>query len=153
MNETISTDNEQLKSTRTYCTFRIDGLLFGVPVSKVQEVLRSQPTTKVPLAPSSVHGLMNLRGQIISALNVREKLGLVTDEDQESLNVVIRSDEGPISLLVDEIGDVIRVDENQFESVPDTIRGAQRELTLGAYKLQDELLLVLDADCVIASED
>ena len=153
MSTTLEADIENSQTARSYCTFRIDGLLFGVQVHKVQEVLKNQPTTAVPLAPETVHGLMNLRGQIISALNVRCRLGLPSTDPDQSMNVVLRSDDGPISLLVDEIGDVIRVEESQFEPVPDTVQGTQRELTLGAYKLDNQLLLILDTDQIVTAED
>jgi len=136
----------------SYCTFRVNDLLFGVEVQKVQEVLRSQPTTVVPLSPPVVHGLMNLRGQIVSALSLRERLGVPADgHEDRSMNIVIRSDDGPISILVDEIGDVIRVDESQFEPAPEALQGKQRELTQGAYKLDEGLLLILDTERVIGN--
>lgn len=141
-----------ITESKSYCTFRVNNLLFGVEVQNVQEVLRSQPTTHVPLSPPVVHGLMNLRGQIVSALSFRERLGLPpNDPGTQPMNIVIRSSEGPISILVDEIGDVIKVDESQFEPAPETLRGAQRELTRGAYKLENGLLLILDTDRVIGT--
>ena len=140
------------EETASFCTFRVNDLLFGVEVRKVQEVLRSQPTTHIPLSPPVVHGLMNLRGQIVSALSLRERLGLPEAENiSQCMNVVIRSDDGPISILVDEIGDVINVEEADYELVPETLQGKQRELTLGAYKLDAGLLLILDTDRVISS--
>ena len=132
----------------SYCTFRVDNLLFGVEVKKVQEVIRKQPTTRVPLAPAVIHGLMNLRGQIVSLLDLRQRLGLSPrDEETKTMNVVIRSPEGPVSLLVDEIGDVVQV-QGQCEQPPETLQGEQRELISGAYKLEGGLLLILDTDRV-----
>lgn len=143
---------QTISDSTSYCTFRVNNLLFGVEVQKVQEVLRSQPTTHVPLSPPVVHGLMNLRGQIVSALSLRERLGIPSEgHDDRSMNIVIRSNDGPISILVDEIGDVIRVDESQFEPAPETLQGRQRELTRGAYKLDDGLLLILDTERVIGA--
>lgn len=129
----------------SFCTFRVDELLFGVEVQKVQEVIRTQPTTRIPLSPPVIHGLMNLRGQIVSALDLRQRLGLPDNEKiGEAMNVVIRSDDGPISLLVDEIGDVVQVRKDCFEAPPETLQGDQRELIRGAYKLEQGLLLILD---------
>ena len=140
----------QNTTSESFCTFRVDGLLFGVEVHEVQEVVRMQPTTRVPLAPPIVHGLMNLRGQIVSTLNVRQRLGLSNENAVAKLmNVVIRSAEGPISLLVDEIGDVVQVQRDRFEPPPETLQGIQRELLRGAFKLQDELLLILDTERVL----
>lgn len=134
----------------SYCTFRVDKLLFGVEVLQVQEVIRTQPTTRIPLAPGVVHGLMNLRGQIVSALNLRQRLGLPQTSDiEQAMNVVIRSAEEPVSLLVDQIGDVVEVDQSRFEPPPETVQGTQRDLIRGAFKLDEELLLILDTERVL----
>lgn len=132
-------------STQQFTTFVLDGHLFGVEVETVQEVIRYQEMTRVPLAPNAVGGLMNLRGQVITALDLRRRLGM--DERPEGalpMNVVVRTEEGVVSLLVDRIGDVIETDPKQFESPPDTVSPAARELIRGAYKLAGSLLLVLD---------
>ncbi len=110
-----STDSSS-SGQEAYCTFRVSELLFGVAVRQVQEVLRSQRTTRVPLAPFSVHGLMNLRGQIVSAIDLRKQLGLesLSEDQSDAMNVVIRTDDGPTSLMVDEIGDVIEVQSDRL---------------------------------------
>jgi purine-binding chemotaxis protein CheW len=134
----------------SYCTFRVDDLYFGVEVCQVQEVIRYQHTTRVPLSPKVVQGLMNLRGQIVTALTLRHRLGLKDSaDDSRPMNVVIRTTDGPISLLVDEIGDVVQVDQNRFEPPPETLQGEQRELIRGAFKLDDRLLLILDTEKVV----
>lgn len=134
----------------SYCTFRVDDLYFGVEVCQVQEVIRYQHTTRVPLSPTVVQGLMNLRGQIVTALTLRHRLGLKDSaDDSRPMNVVIRTADGPISLLVDEIGDVVQVDNDCFEAPPETLQGEQRELIRGAFKLDDRLLLILDTEKVI----
>ncbi|MFN8545606.1 MAG: chemotaxis protein CheW [Candidatus Binatia bacterium] len=127
------------------CTFSVDGLLLGVEVEKVQEVIRHLASTRVPLAHPVVRGLINLRGQIVTAVDLRRRLELPDrPADVAALNVVIRTDDGTVSLLVDEIGDVIEVSEETFERPPDTVRGVTRELIRGVYKLKGRLLLVLD---------
>ena len=132
---------------RQYCTFYLDDLFFGVEVERVQEVLRFQEMTSVPLAPGVVEGLINLRGQIVTALDMREQLELPARPDGRlPMNVVLRTDNGAVSLLVDDIGDVLEVDEDSFEVPPKTLAGSARELIRGAYKLDNRLLLVLDAD-------
>jgi purine-binding chemotaxis protein CheW len=134
-----------------FCTFTLDGLLFGVEVMKVQEVIRYLEMTRVPLAPSVVRGLINLRGQIVTAVDLRRRLGLSErPADQSPMNVVIRMDDEAISLLVDEIGEVREVEEDAFERPPETLRGVARELIRGAYKLKDRLLLVLDTEKAVA---
>ena len=139
-----------MPTTQQFCTFFVDDLFFGVEVEKVQEVLRYQPMTRVPLAPRVVRGLINLRGQIVTAMDLRSRLQLSeSPADQLPMNVVIRDDADATSLLVDRIGDVLEVDETAFERPPETLRGVARELVTGAYKLEDRLLLVLDTEKLI----
>jgi purine-binding chemotaxis protein CheW len=129
------------------CTFYVGGSYFGIPVRQVQEVVRPQPITPVPLAPKVVRGLINLRGQILTAIDLRFRLGLGEPRDPEKLlNVVVCTADGAVSLLVDEIGDVLEVQEETFEPAPETLQDASRELVLGIHKLSDRLLLVLDID-------
>jgi purine-binding chemotaxis protein CheW len=138
---------------RQLCTFHVDGLYLGVDVMEVQEVIRYQEMTAVPLAPEVVRGLINLRGQIVTALDLRRMLALAPLEGELPTNVVIRdgADEA-VSLLVDQIGDVIDTDEADFEPVPPTLSGPARDLVLGAYKLPHALLLVLDTQRVQSTQ-
>jgi purine-binding chemotaxis protein CheW len=130
-----------------YCTFFLDGHYFGIDVLKVQEIIRFQQMTRVPLAPTVVRGLINLRGQIVMGIDLRRRLGLKgRDNDELPVNVVIHTDDGAVSLLVDEIGDVVSVSDRQFEAPPQTLRGEARTLVRGAYKLPERLLLILDTD-------
>jgi purine-binding chemotaxis protein CheW len=130
-----------------YCTFYLDGHYFGLDVLKVQEIIRYHEMTCVPLAPPVVRGLINLRGQIVTALDLRRRLGLDDRAaDQLPVNVVVQTDDGAVSLLVDEIGDVLEVPESLFERPPETLGKTARELVRGAYKLQDRLLLILDVE-------
>lgn len=135
---------------RRFATFRLDSLLFGVEVREVQEVIRYQEMTRVPLAPAMIRGLINLRGQIVTAIDLRQRLELAPREpDALPMNVVIRSDDGAVSLLVDEIGDVVEVENEAFEKTPEILKGVAREVVTGIYKLKDRLLLILDTDRVI----
>lgn len=130
-----------------FCTFRLDRLLFGVPVLQVQEVIRPQQMTRVPLAPPAVRGLINLRGQIVTAVDLRQRLELPAPEREvDAMNVVIRTADGAVSFLVDEVGEVVEVADDDRETPPETLRGAARELTQGVFKLRHELLLVLDSE-------
>lgn len=134
-------------STTQLCTFTVDDLLFGVDVTTVQEVLRHQPMTNVPLAHEMIKGLINLRGQIVTAVDLRSCLGLPPRADGElPMNVVLRGGEGCVSLLVDTIGDVIEVSEDSFEPPPSTMKAAQREMIAAVCKLPRQLLLVLASD-------
>jgi purine-binding chemotaxis protein CheW len=129
------------------CTFALADLVFGVEVVHVQEVLRFQPMTRVPLATSTVRGLINLRGQIVTAVDVRARLGMPTLSDaQEPMNVVLRTKDGVVSLLVDQIGDVIEADKADFERAPETLPAVLRNVVLGVYKLERKLLLLVDVE-------
>jgi purine-binding chemotaxis protein CheW len=132
---------------RQYCTFVLDGKDYGIEVVEVQEVIRAQEMTRVPLAPPAVRGLINLRGQIVTAIDLRRRLELPDrPPEREPVNVVVSTADGAVSLLVDDIGDVLRVPEDAFEPAPDTLRGPVRSLIRGAYKLEDKLLLILDTN-------
>jgi purine-binding chemotaxis protein CheW len=142
------------ESPRQYCTFCVDTLLLGVDVQQVQEVIRYQAMTRVPLANKVISGLINLRGQIVTAIDLREQLGLPPrSPERNPMNVVVRDGEEVVSLLVDEIGDVIEVTADSFESPPATARASLRDLITGAYKLPDRLLLVLDTGRALAESD
>jgi purine-binding chemotaxis protein CheW len=145
----MATDTEiQLAQTSgQLSTFFVADMFFGVDVLDVQEVLRSQEMTPVPQAPDIVQGLINLRGQIVTAIDMRRRLGLQPPaEDQAPMNMVVRTSEGVVSLLVDEIGDVLDVDAATYERSPDNLDPAARELIRGVYKLKDRVLLVLDTE-------
>ncbi len=135
-----------------FCTFFLDDRFFGVDVEKVQEVIRYLPITPIPLAPPVIYGLINLRGQIVTAIDLRRLLQL-TDRttDQRPMNIVVQTWEGTFSLLVDRIGDVMQVDPTCFEHPPDTLDGIARELIQGTYKLQGRLLLTLNVEKLFRS--
>jgi purine-binding chemotaxis protein CheW len=128
-----------------FCTFFLDGLRFGVDVRQVQEVVPYQEMTRVPLAPPTVRGLLNLRGQIVTGIDLRRRLGLPEyAADALPMNVVLRGEDCPVSFLVDDVGEVIEADADGWERPPETLRGRVRELIQGVYPLADELLLILD---------
>jgi purine-binding chemotaxis protein CheW len=130
-----------------FCTFYLDKLMFGVDLLKVQEVIRFLEITEIPLAPRVISGLMNLRGQIVTGIDLRRRLDMEDrPEDIFPMNVVVRSAGGAVSLLVDEIGDVVEVDDDSFEPPPETLQGKVREVILGVHKLDKRLLHVLDTD-------
>jgi len=136
-----------MSQTKQFCTFSLNGLFFGVEVLQVQEVLRYQQMTRVPLASPTVRGLINLRGQIVTALDLRRRLDFPDRAaDLNPMNVVVRTGDGAVSLLVDEIGDVVEIADDIFEPPPETLTGVARELVLGIYKLKERLLLILDTE-------
>ena len=130
--------------TRQYATFFVSDLFFGVEVLNVQEVLRYQEMTRVPRADNVIEGLINLRGQIVTAFDMRSRLQLGERATGETpMNVVVRTEDSAVSLLVDEIGDVIEVNQKDFEPPPETVSEIAREVLEGVYKLDEGLLLVL----------
>ncbi len=137
-------------ATEQFCTFYVDELFFGVKVLQVQEVIRLQTMTVVPQSSTMVRGLINLRGQIVTAIDLRRRLGLGEKENWAPMNVVIQTDEGAISLLVDEIGDVLEVSDDVLEPPPTTIQGKIKDVITGVYKLEGKLLLVLDTGKAIS---
>lgn len=135
-----------------FVTFTLDQRLYGVRVESVQEVLRGLPRARVPLAPPTMAGLINLRGQVLSAVDLRQQLGLPAAEPGgDHMLVVIRVAGETLALVVDTIGSVVDVHDDQFEPPPDTLDPAFRELLLGAYKLDSTLLLALDVDRAVAA--
>src|SRR4051812_38969449 len=132
------------------CTFDVDTLFIGIEIGRIQEILRPQPVTPVPLAPSSIRGLMSLRGQIVPVIDLAQRLGVqLLEQGDNAFNVLIRTPDGPVSLLVDQIGDVVEVSQDSFEPAPDTMRSSMRALITGAYKLERKLLLTLDPNAAI----
>jgi purine-binding chemotaxis protein CheW len=132
-------------ATQQFATFWLAGHLYGLEVEHVQEVLRAQSLTRVPQAPPAVAGLLNLRGQVVTAVELRERLGLAARPGTDTaILIVVRLRGEVVSLLVDSIGDVVDVAGDDFELPPDTLDGTVRELIRGAYKLDGQLLLALD---------
>lgn len=143
------TQNSNTTRPLQLCTFSLGKLLFGVDVTNVQEVIRFQEMTPVPLTSSVIRGLINLRGQIVTAIDMRARLGLPEREgDELPMNVVVRTTDGVVSLLVDDIGDVLELDERSFERVPETLTGSIRDHVRGVYKIDGSLLLLLDSEKV-----
>lgn len=134
-----------------YVTFTLGGTLYGVDVLRVQEALRSHARTRVPLAPADVAGLVNLRGQVVLTVDLRTRLGVTGRTDDEPMMVVVQAGGEVVSLLVDEIGDVVEVGPDSFAPPPDTLDPALRAVIRGAHKLDGRLLLVLDVDEAVAA--
>jgi purine-binding chemotaxis protein CheW len=142
--------NGEKQGAKLYCTFHVADMYIGVDVEQVQEVLRAQEMTRVPLAPPVLKGLINLRGQIVTAIDMRRRLGMQARDTAGSMNVVIRSDEGPVSLLVDEIDEVVTLDQKTFEATPENLQAECKALLSGVHKLQGRLLFVLNTDSLMS---
>ena len=139
-------------NTQQFATFRVAEMFMGIELSSVQELMRYQEMASVPLAPFAVEGLINLRGQIVIALDMRRILGLPRMERSESLpmNIIVHSEGGTVSLLVDEICDVLEMAPGSATSLPDNLPPRQRALLKAVYQLDSGLLLVLNTETVIA---
>lgn len=139
--------------TREFVTFRVGAQWLGVPVAIVQEVLLAQRLATVPLAPAEVAGFLNLRGQIVTALDLRTRLTMEGESDLETaMNVVVRQDDELFSLLVDEVGDVLGVDADRVEQVPPSLDPGWRSVSSGIVRRERDLLVVLDVAALLQVE-
>ncbi len=128
-------------------TFHLDGEFFGIEVGRVQEIVRPQQMTPVPTAEQTIRGLINLRGQIVTAIDLRRILGMGdTEKLNDQMNMIVRFPEGSDSLLVDRIGDVIEVAANHIDPPPSSMKGIDRRYVSGVCKLEKSLLVILDVD-------
>lgn len=135
--------------TEQFCTFRLGNHLCGITVAHVREVLLQCELTPVPLAPPALRGLMNLRGEVVAAIDLRMLMGLDVDDDRDPAHVIIDIDDVPTSLMVDAVEDVISVASESFEHPPQTVSGVARHYMTGVHKLEGRLLLVLDAQRIV----
>jgi purine-binding chemotaxis protein CheW len=139
-----------MAAERLLCTFRVADHLLGLDITVVQEVLRHQEITRLPLASPAVRGIMNLRGHIVPAVDLRRCLELPAVERDDAATIVVRGrEDAAASLLVDEIGDVVQVADSTFERTPETLTGVARDLIHGVFPLHDRLLLELDLGKVL----
>ncbi|OKH51420.1 chemotaxis protein CheW [Calothrix sp. HK-06] len=139
-----------------FCTFFLDKIYFGIDVLQVQEVIRFTQITPVPLAPPDILGLINLRGKIVTIIDIKSRLQMNQNIDnlnyEKKYNIILNNKSELVSLIVDDIGDVIEVAKNQFEPPPATLKGKIRSLLQGAYKLQDKFLLILNVDKILTRD-
>lgn len=139
-----------MPNTKQICTFLLADQLFGIEVHHVQEVLVAQRLTKIPLADRVVSGLINLRGQIVTVIDLRGYLDLPPRAAAATpLNLIVRIGEELASFLVDRMADVVDVDEALFEPPPETAIGAATDAIVGAYKLDGRLLLLLNTEKIV----
>lgn len=132
-------------------TFTLADQLFGVPVLQVNDVLSPQRITPTPLAPSSVSGVMNLRGRIVTAIDVRKCLGQVPrSENEKKISVVVDSNGELFSLMIDAVGDVISLTQDKYESTPATLDARWRSVSSGIYKLENKILVILDVEKLLS---
>ena len=141
-----------------YGTFYVDRFHFAITVDRVQEVLNTLPTTPVPLTNRIVNGLINLRGQIVMAIDLRLRLELPRRAaEKHGVSLIVRTNDGLVCIEVDRLGDVLDFDMidtglEQLDELPETVTGPIRHLVRGIIKLDETLLLVLDPDLLADSE-
>lgn len=141
-------------SRQQYCTLTVGELFLGIDVEQIREVLRGTSFTPVPMADPAIRGLINLRGQIVTAIDLRRRMGIAdADPDATTSTMVIGTAEEPLALVVDSVGDVVEVDQASFEPPPKTLKGEARRVIEGAHKLEKELLLILNLATVVDFND
>jgi purine-binding chemotaxis protein CheW len=133
-------------SNNEFVTFRLAKQLLGIPVLSVHDVLKQQVITRTPLAPDWIAGVLNLRGRIVTAIDLRRRLGLParTADDGKGMSIVIEYRGEPYSLLIDRIGEVLTLEDQTFERNPVTLDPIWRQISAGIFRLDDELMVVLD---------
>lgn len=135
-------------------TFYIGNALCGMDILKIQEINKLMQMTRVPKAPEYVLGILNLRGQIVTVIDLGKKLGLgTTDTSQDSRNIIVNSPGGHVGLLVNSISDVVTAEFEKVERAPANMRGIQGDFFTGVYKTQNNLIGILDVDKVLTLED
>ena len=137
-------------TTREFVTLKLCGQLFGIPVLDVHDVLNAQKMTKIPLAPPSVAGVLNLRGRIVTAIDLRVHLGFpARDDEEKSMSVVVEHNGDPYSLLIDTVGEVLALPNSDYEKSPVTLDERLRGVCGGVYRLDNEILVVLEVDTLL----
>ncbi len=129
---------------REFLTFTVDGQLLGIPVLQVQDVLARQKVTRVPLAPPEVEGSLNLRGRIVTAINLRKRLDIEGEQPEKTMSIVVEHKGDLYSLTVDSVGDVLGLASGLAEVPPATLEPLWRQHAAEIYRLQDKLLVILD---------
>jgi purine-binding chemotaxis protein CheW len=133
-----------------FVTFRINEQLFGIAVEQVQDVLRRQRLTPIPLAPKEITGAVNLRGRIVTVINLREKLGIHTPEGFKApMNIVVEHRNELFSLWVDSVGDVLNLPGSSLDKAPSNLSSTWHQFVRHVHQLEKELLLILDVASLI----
>ncbi len=141
------------EKSQEFVTFTIAGQLFGIPVLQIQDVLSSYHITPIPLAPPEITGSLNLRGRVVTAIDVRLRLGLPPrPSDTESMSIVAENEGELYSLMVDAVGEVLALPQSAFERNLPTLDAKFRAFSEGIYRLDDQLLVVLDVNRLLDYE-
>ncbi len=155
MNDIVVRENTSIATVgvQDFVTVHLDGQQVGIPVLAVHDVLNAQQITVIPRAPDWVAGVLNLRGKIVTAIDLRRRLGLPPlEEGKSSMSVVVEHNEEPYSLQIDKVGEVLSLEDQLFEKNPVTLDPCWREVSVGIYRLKEQLLPILDVDRLLAFE-
>ncbi|MCW9035355.1 MAG: chemotaxis protein CheW [Alphaproteobacteria bacterium] len=160
MNEIVATgkSSSELSTVETeeFVTFFVEDQLFGIPVLKVQDILTPDSIASIPLAPPEIAGSINLRGRIVTVIDVRTRLGLPNKEVQDGkhgMGVTVEHHNDLYTFLVDKIGEVINVKSQELEKAPSTLDQIWRDYSLGVYRLEAQLMMVLDVEKLLDFEN
>jgi purine-binding chemotaxis protein CheW len=137
---------------KEFLTIKINGQMFGIPILQVQDVLGEIFVTRIPLAPPQILGSLNLRGRIVTAIDVRKCLGLEPlAETDKRMSVVVMYDDELYSLIIDNVGDVLTLQDKDFEQNPATLDIIWKSVSLGVYRLDGQILVILDVPKLLLS--
>ncbi len=148
----VSVGNKRDDYDGEYVTILIQGQLFGLPIGEVEDVFEPQMVTRVPLSPKEVVGVLNLRGRLVTLIDVCVKLGVSREPVEKPMAIGLRRDEGAYALMVDQVGDVIRPDGSVVESVPSHLDQVWKHVCTGVLQLDDCLMMVLDPESIFEIE-
>lgn len=139
-------DQQDNAATSDYVTFTIADQLFGIPVLKVQDVLGDFKITQIPTAPKEIAGSLNLRGHIVTAIDIRRRLNLPDHDDptHQSMSIVVDHEENLYSFIIDHVGDVMSLSQDDFDKNPPTLDPIWQKVSEGIFQLDDKLLIVID---------
>tara|TARA_R110001592_G_scaffold27763_17_gene102820 strand:+ start:6926 stop:7393 length:468 start_codon:yes stop_codon:yes gene_type:complete len=145
--------NQDDASSHDYLSMHIAGHSFGIPVLQILDVLRAERITRIPLAPKEIAGSLNLRGRIVTAIDVRKRLGLPErDCNQSVMNVVVEHHNELFSLMIDTVGDVLNIPDKSIEKPPKTLDSLWLEVSVGIIQQDEGLLIIIDIarllDCI-----
>ncbi|MFN8694019.1 MAG: chemotaxis protein CheW [Holosporales bacterium] len=141
------TSPDTLNTEQQYVTLVIADQLFGIPVLDVHDVLKDQRINFIPLAPNQVAGSLNLRGRIVTAIDMRRRLGVEPEVARHSsMSLVVENQGEMYSLMVDSVGEVLSLPSSRFEKTPATIEANWREVARGVFRLEKSLMIVLDVE-------
>lgn len=151
--EMVTYEDKQVatEAMTEFSTFSVEGQLLGINVLDVQDVLNPMDIATVPLAGNEVAGLLNLRGRIVTAIDMRQKLGLAAFPDRSKcMSIVVEKNQELYSLIVDQVGDVINIPDSKFENNPPNLKPAWADISSGVYRLDGKIMLVIDIDNLLS---